>query len=440
MAEFLMPSLGADMESAALVGWLKKPGDTVKRGDVIAEVEADKGVFEVQIFEDGVIDHMLVQPSDVRLAVGTPLAVIRAVGEPVVEQVAPARAEQAAHVQAPGPGEVRPAQPPAPVPPPVTPVERRIRVSPLARKLAVDLGVDLETVQGTGPNGAIERIDVEHAAEANRLAAKAPPAPPVVEKVVPPAPVAEQPSAAPPAVEKAPAAPPAAPAQKPKAGDQQAAMRRAIAAAMSRANREIPHYYLETRIDMSRALRWLEEENLKRSIKQRILPAALLIKAVAKGLADVPELNGFWLDDQHVVSEAIHIGFAISLRQGGLIAPAIHDADLKNLDELMEALHDLIARTRSGGLRSSEMTDATITLTNLGDMGVETVYGVIYPPQVALVGFGKVTDHTWVENGMIGIRPVLTATLAADHRASDGRKGALFLDALNKYLQEADKL
>ena len=213
-------------------------------------------------------------------------------------------------------------------------------------------------------------------------------------------------------------------------------MRRAIAAAMARANREIPHYYLQTRIDMSRALRWLEAENHKRSVKERLLPAVLLIHAVARALGDVPELNGYWLDDRPQPQEAIHIGFAIALRQGGLVAPAIHHADLKSLDELMEVLRDLIPRVRAGRLRSSEMTEATITVTSLGDLGVETVYGVIYPPQVALVGFGKIMEQPWAENGMLGIRPILTATLAADHRATDGSQGAQFLDALNRYLQE----
>jgi pyruvate dehydrogenase E2 component (dihydrolipoamide acetyltransferase) len=217
-------------------------------------------------------------------------------------------------------------------------------------------------------------------------------------------------------------------------------MRRAIAAAMARSNREIPHYYLQTSIDMTRALRWLETENLKRPIKQRLLPAVVLLKATARALAEVPELNGYWIDDHHAPQEAINIGFAIALRQGGLITPAIHNVDLKNFDELMDAMNDLIARTRTGHLRSSEMTDATITVTSLGDKGVETVYGVIYPPQVALVGFGKVVERPWAENGMLGIRPVLTATLAADHRASDGRQGALFLDALNQSLQEVEKL
>ncbi len=217
-------------------------------------------------------------------------------------------------------------------------------------------------------------------------------------------------------------------------------MRKAIAAAMARSNRDIPHYYLETRIDMSTALAWLEAENAKRSIKDRVLPAVLLIKAVALGLAKVPALNGFWIDDRFQAAEGIHIGFAIALRQGGLITPAIHHADLKDMDELMAAMRDLIMRTRAGRLRSSELTDATITLTSLGDMGVEKVFGVIYPPQVALVGFGKISDEVWVENGMIGVRPVVHATLAGDHRATDGRTGGEFLDILNKLLQEPASL
>jgi pyruvate dehydrogenase E2 component (dihydrolipoamide acetyltransferase) len=217
-------------------------------------------------------------------------------------------------------------------------------------------------------------------------------------------------------------------------------MRQAIAAAMSRANRDIPHYYLETRIDMSRALRWLEAENTKRTIANRLLPVVLLVKAAAKALVDVPELNGYWIDNQHQVSEGIHIGFAVSLRQGGLVTPAIHHADLKTLDELREAISDLIMRTRAGRLRSSEMTDATITLTNLGDRGVEKVYGVIYPPQVALVGFGKIMEQPWAENGLLGVRQVMVATLAGDHRATDGHRGSIYLEALNHHLQEVEKL
>jgi pyruvate dehydrogenase E2 component (dihydrolipoamide acetyltransferase) len=217
-------------------------------------------------------------------------------------------------------------------------------------------------------------------------------------------------------------------------------MRQAIAAAMSRSNREIPHYYLEMEIDMSRPLRWLEGENLKRPIRERILPAALLLKAVAMALRDVPELNGYWLDDRLQVKPELHIGFAVSLRQGGLITPAIHNVDKLNLNELMQAMGDLIERTRAGRLRSSEVTGTTITVTNLGDLGVKTVYGVIYPPQVALVAFGRIMERPWAEGGMLGVRRCVSATLAADHRATDGRRGSQFLEALNRHLQSPEKL
>lgn len=166
----------------------------------------------------------------------------------------------------------------------------------------------------------------------------------------------------------------------------------------------------------------------------------LQIKAVALALRDVPEINGFWIDDGPRAANGVHIGLAIAMKGGGLTAPAVHDTDGKTLDELMAHLHDLIPRARAGRLRSSEMTDATITLTNLGDLGVEEVFGVIYPPQVAIVGFGKISQQPWVENGAVCVRPVLVATLAADHRATDGRRGAQFLEALNRRLQAPEQL
>jgi len=418
MSEFLMPSLGADMDAATVVEWKVQPGDKIKRGDVIAEIETDKGLIDLEVFEDGLIEQLLIQPGQ-KVPVGTTLALIRPEGAVEVALAGPAPA-------VPPPPPVSPPIPERPVGvrPPLAPSRERIRVSPLARKMAEALGIDLGMVQGTGPRGAIERVDIE------RVVAelKTKQAGPKLEAPAPPPPVVA-------------ALPPAEPgAAKSTPTDFQTGMRRAIAAAMARANRDIPHYYLERRIELSRALRWLEAENQKRSIKDRLLPVVLLIKAVAHALSDVPELNGYWLDERHQLQEAIHIGFAISLRQGGLVTPAIHHADLKNLDELMEAMRDLITRTRSGRLRSSEMTDATITLTNLGDLGVEKVFGVIYPPQVALVGFGKITEQPWVENGMLGIRPVVTATLAGDHRATDGIRGAQFLEALNRHLQEPEKL
>jgi pyruvate dehydrogenase E2 component (dihydrolipoamide acetyltransferase) len=365
MTEFRMPSLGADMEAGTLIEWKIKPGDRVKRGDIVAEVETEKANIDVEIFATGVVHELLVRPGQ-KVPVGTVLATV------LEESEGPA-----------GPA------------PSAQPTER-IRVSPLARKTAAELGVVLAAVHGTGLGGAITQADIERAAPS--------------------------------------ALPSERPAQKPDG------MRRAIAAAMARSNREIPHYYLETQIDMHRALDWLQAENLKRSVKDRLLPAVLLIRAVALALKDVPGLNGFWIDDHLEIKQSVNIGFAIAIRGGGLITPAIMDADKKTLDELMSALSDLISRAREGHLRSSEMSEGTITITNLGDLGVETIFGVIYPPQVALVGFGRIQERPWAANGMLGVRPVLTATLSGDHRATDGRRGAQFLEALNRYFQEPEKL
>ena len=217
-------------------------------------------------------------------------------------------------------------------------------------------------------------------------------------------------------------------------------MRQTIAAAMARSKREIPHFYLSTTIDMTRAMAWLNEENLKRPVPNRLLYGILLIKAVALALREVPELNTVWKDGRAVHSDAIHVGVAISLRQGGLIAPALHDADRKHLSELMGRFRDLVKRARGGSLRSSELSDPTITVTSLGEQGVESVFGVIYPPQVALVGFGKVVERPWVSDGKILPTPVITASLSADHRVSDGHRGGLFLAALDRLLREPSRL
>jgi pyruvate dehydrogenase E2 component (dihydrolipoamide acetyltransferase) len=217
-------------------------------------------------------------------------------------------------------------------------------------------------------------------------------------------------------------------------------MRQAIAAAMARANREIPHYYLSTTIDLKPALDWLTAQNERCPVADRLLYGVLLLKATALALREVPELNAFWQDDRLAIQPSIHLGVAVSLRGGGLIAPALHDADRKSLGQLMKELRDLVARVRSGGLRSSELSDPTITVTSLGEQGIEAVYGVIYPPQVALVGFGKVVERPWSVTGQIVSRPLVIATLAGDHRATDGHRGGVFLAALERLLQDPAKL
>ena len=417
MGEFRMPSLGADMETGKLVEWLVVPGQRVRRGDIVAMVETQKGLFEVEIFADGVMGELLVQPGQT-VPVGTVLATIdngvAGTGEKLPAPAETVTGRVDAQPKPPASAPTTGASAPAPA---ATP--GRLACSPSARQLALELGVDLATVTGTGPHGAIGRGDVEAAA---RDSGAKPPAP-----VEPVSPAPAEPSA-----EKA--------ADKPAPTAAMKAMRQAIAAAVSRSNREIPHYYLESEIDLSRPLKWLEEENRKRSLRERILPVALLVKAVALALREVPELNGFWQNDQLEVRPDIHIGFAVALRQGGLISPAVHHVDQLGVGEVMERLVDLIERTRTGHLRGSEMTDATVSVTSLGDRGVRTVYGVIYPPQVALIGFGRISERPWAEDGMLGVRRCVTATLAADHRATDGHQGALFLEALNRHLNLPETL
>jgi pyruvate dehydrogenase E2 component (dihydrolipoamide acetyltransferase) len=319
---------------------------------------------------------------------------------------APAEAKPAAPSIAEPPKEQEPPTVQA-VQPIVTPHEAgRSRVSPLARKRAEELGVDIATLTGSGEGGSITAADVERAG-GGKMAAR--PGGPLIEKTG----------------EKI---------------DPQAAMRKVIAAAMARSKREIPHYYLATTIDISRALNWLAAENAARPVTKRLLYSALLIRAAALAAREVPEMNGFWIDGTFKPGEGIHVGVAISLRQGGLVNPAIHHADKKSLDDLMEHMLDLVNRARTGHLRGSEISDGTITVTNLGEQGVESVFGVIYPPQVALVGFGKVAERPWAANGMLGVKRTIAATLSADHRVSDGHRGGRFLIAIDRLLQEPEKL
>jgi pyruvate dehydrogenase E2 component (dihydrolipoamide acetyltransferase) len=288
------------------------------------------------------------------------------------------------------PGAVAAARAPGVAPTAPAPGEPRRRISPAARKRAQELGVDPDALAGTGPDGAVTVQDVERT----------------------PAPTAQR----------------------------QAEMRRAIGAAMSRSKREIPHYYLTEAIPMRAAQDWLVAANAQRGIAGRVLMAVLQLKAVALALGKCPDLNGFFIDGAYRPARAVHAGVAIALRQGGLIAPALHDVADKPLDQLMGELTGLVARARAGSLRSSEMSDPTITVTNLGEQGVDAVLGVIYPPQVALVGFGRVAERPWVRDGGLFVLPAATASLAADHRVTDGHYGALFLAELRERLQHPDQL
>ena len=402
MVEFRMPSLGADMEAGTLVEWLVKPGDWVKRGDVVAVVDTQKGAIEIETYQAGQIEKILVDLHS-KVPVGTPLAQIRTEGE-----AKPAAVAAAPPLAAPPP--VTPAVPPpiAPavlpphvvVPPPVVPGAAARAASPAARKLAEERGIDLSTITGSGPGGAITYADVER-----RLGAPA-----------------------------------AAPEKKRAPALNLDAMRAAIAAAMARSKREIPHYYLEHQVDVTVCEQWLAQKNAALPPDSRLLIGALALKAVALAARRFPAFNGFYRDNKFEPSPAVHVGVAIAIRGGGLAAPALHDVDQTPLDQLMSRMRDLVQRTRAGRIRSSEISDPTITVSSLGERGVEALYGIIYPPQVAIVGFGKVVARPWVVDGAIGPRSVATITLSGDHRVSDGHAGALFLAEIGKLLQEPDKL
>jgi pyruvate dehydrogenase E2 component (dihydrolipoamide acetyltransferase) len=386
-----MPSLGADMEKGVLTSWEVSPGDEIRRGDVIAVVETDKGAIDVECHETGTVREFLVEPGT-EAAVGTPLAVIDVPGEETAERAGPA--EKPDRAESPTAAEEREPRRAAGEGTAEAPSSRRVRISPAARRRANELGIDPAAVTGTGMQGSVTVEDVEQAADRTD--------------------------------EKASGA---------------ESMRRAIAGAMSLANREIPHYYLGSTIDFEAAARWLDDYNEGKAPDEQVILPALLLKAVAVSVLEVPELNGRWKDGAFTPSGSVDLGVAIALRHGaGLVAPAIAAAETLPVTELMRHFRELVMRARTGRLRSSEVSGGSITVTSLGDRCVDWVYPVIQPPQAAMVGFGQMTRRPWVEGEAVVARRVITATLAGDHRVSDGRRGALFLEKLAACLQAPEQL
>jgi pyruvate dehydrogenase E2 component (dihydrolipoamide acetyltransferase) len=404
--DYAMPSLGADMDEGRVIEWRVAPGDTVHRGDLIAVVETEKSDIDIEIWHDGIVEEFLVDVGQL-VDVGTPIARLRRVGADL--DTAPATDQPHAAEPVAPPSEPAPPSTPAAVPAPAP--GDRIPASPLARRLAAEQGIDLRAVSGTGPGGAVIEADVVAASAAAQGAGGA--------------------------GGPTPAAPPA-PAPAPRRSPD--TMRSLIAERMSTANREIPHYYLSRDLDVGTLETWLAERNERRPIAERILPAACFIRAVALAAARHGELNGFWIGDHFEPAESVNVAMAISLRRGGLVTPHIERADERTLDEVMAALGELVAAARTGNLRASWMTGATITITHLGDTGADLVHGVISPPQVALVGFGRSRERPWVIDGEVVVRPVVTTTLAADHRATDGAVGSRFVAALAQHIDHPEDL
>ena len=381
--EYAMPSLGADMEEGAVVEWLVAVGDHVERGQVVARVETEKSDIDIEIWHEGIVDEILV-PTRRTVPVGTPLLRFHPAGA-IVDRTAD---------RAVGPS-ADPTAPRAPVSSGV------VRATPFARRLAADRGVELRDIAGTGPGGAVRARDV-------------------------------------PEMSMPVARPEPAPAGSPEHRGQR--MRTVIAQRMERSNRDIPQYRLERTVDLAALLRHLTGINEDRPVADRIVPAAAFVRAVALAAGRHRALNGTWVDDGFRPGPAVNVSIAISLRTGGLVTPTIPDADRLSLDETMARIRDYTTAARSGTLRSEWTSgDSTITVTNLGDRGADLVHGLISPPEVALVGFGRILERPWVVDGAVVPRPVVHVTLAADHRATDGAIGSRFLSTLARVLEEPDQ-
>lgn len=408
--DFRLPSLGADMESATLTQWLKKPGEQIHRGEAIAVVETDKGLIDIESFDDGILETVVVQPGT-KVPVGTVLAQLsgEAAGAATAPLAAPAAgAPAAARAPAPAAG-VAPPQAairgaPSPARPPAQ-VTGRLRISPAARRRAEELGVTLEALAAQVGSEIVHIEDVERLAAASAAIA-----------------AGTRPAAA-----EAPV-------------DSRSAMRIAIGNAMARAKREIPHYYLGHSVDFGPARAWLERHNAQVPVKERLIEGVLITKAVALAAARIEGFNGFFREGRFEPASTVNVGTAVAVRGGGLVAPALLDAARKDLPTLMREFSDLVARVRAGHMRSGEFAAATITVTSLGSEGVEEIYPIINPPQVAIVGAGSVIERPWANGGGLLARPVLTLTLAADHRVTDGRAGSRFLRAIAELLARPEGL
>ncbi|HET7799546.1 MAG TPA: 2-oxo acid dehydrogenase subunit E2 [Humibacillus xanthopallidus] len=499
MGEFRMPSLGADMEQGVLIEWLVKVGDPVKRGDVVAVVETPKSTVEVECFETGTVTRLLAEEGqtvpvgealallgsaseaepttpatvEVPVAVSATVPAVAAVGVPSpaplgsaarpplspvlrhlarelgvdpttlrgsgrdgaltrhdVEQAAaavstPPVAAATVTTMAPSARPARPAAPSTPSTPSTPPAatggahpgsRHRVRISPLARRIAAEEGVDLAGLQGSGPDGSIRAADVHRATR--HTESERPSGPPTT-----------------PRVEVKPEATSVAPSPPPMSD-----MRRSIAALMTVSNQEIPHYHLSLTIDLWRSMQWMKERNRELEMSQRLVPAALLLVATARAARAVPELNGHWIEGAFRPAADIDLGLILSLRSGGLLVPAIGGADRLTVEEMMARIKVLTRRARSGRLRGSDLVPPSITVSNLGDQGVDSVLGVIYPPQVGLVGFGAVAERPWAVDGLLGVRPLVTVTLAGDHRATDGATGSRLLKTIDRLLQAPEEL
>ena len=431
----LMPALSPTMTEGTLARWLKKEGDVIKAGDVIAEIETDKATMEVEAVDEGVLGKILVADGTEGVAVNAPIAILIEAGEALPSgapapaaappAVAPAVATTAAPAAAlPSASVLAPAS--TPVPGPAS--GDRIVASPLARRIAQQSGVDLAVLKGSGPNGRIVKADVEAAFKGGTPEA-APPAP-VVSASPAPAPVLAS-VAAP----KAPA--PAITAPHTLVAN--SSMRKVIARRLSEAKATVPHFYVSMDIEIDALLKLRADLNA-RSPKDgpgafKLSVNDLVIKATAATLRRIPRVNASYTEDNTVLYDDVDISVAVSIADG-LITPIIRKADIKGLSAISNEMKDLAARAKSGKLKPEEFQGGGFSISNMGMFGVSNFAAIINPPQAGILAVAAGTQRAVVKNGALAVATVMTCTLSVDHRVVDGALGAEWLAEFKRIVED----
>ena len=419
--EILMPALSPTMSEGGLARWLKKEGDTVKSGDVLAEIETDKATMEFEAVDEGVLGKILVQGGTSGVAVNTPIALLLEEGEdasalkdysaqaPKKEEAVTGTAPQETKT---GPKEsapVKAAEEKAPAA-----KEGRVFATPLARRLAKNADLDIASVKGTGPRGRIVKADVLKAVEAGKNA-----------------PAASTPASAAPKA-AAPAAPPAfGPAftEIPNSG-----MRKTIARRLSESKQTVPHFYLTVECEIDELLKTRKELNTRLS-DGKLSVNDFIIRAAALALRKVPEANASWTDAAIRRYDEIDVSVAVAT-DGGLITPIIKNADRKGLAEISHDMKELAGKARDGKLKPEEYQGGGFTISNLGMYGVHEFAAIINPPQSAIMAIGSGEQRPVVKSGALAIATMMNCTLSADHRVVDGAIGAQFMAAFKALIED----
>ena len=429
-SQVLMPALSPTMTEGTLSRWLKKEGDTVSPGDVLAEIETDKATMEVESIDEGRLGQILVPEGTGNVAVNTPIAILLAEGETAADGGAnpepPQPAAQPARSAQPAPPAQTPTPPPAPHP---AANGERIFASPLARRIARENNLSLDAIQGSGPNGRIIRADVEAATKAPTPAAVPAAAQPEL----------AQPKAPTPAPTPQPTAKPAAATQyAPHQAVPNSSMRRAIARRLAQSSSENPHFFVTVDIELDELMALRARLNAKSKDGPHAFKISvndMLIKAAAVAHRRVPGLAVTFTEEAILHYENIDISVAVAIPDG-LITPIIRDADRKGLAAIHREANELVKRAREGKLKPEEYQGGVFSISNLGMFGVREFTAIINPPQASILAVGAGQQRPIVRDGQLAVATVMTCTLSSDHRAIDGALAARYLQALKAILED----